>query len=165
MADDNQKPIHGQPALCEHILRSVSSSTVPLQIRPSLITNAGSGLFVLKDVPAGSEIFRSDPLLVVCDSGNKEICDYCLLNKNSSVHPDGRFFDAGERDKIEILACTRCKCAQYCSKVRSRKNSLGSFYRDTTTSDGERLTDKYFSSTRIAKRVPGSLTTSSSAPF
>lgn len=117
MGDDSKKPIHGQPGLCDHILRSASFSAVPLQVGPSAITNAGSGLFVLEKVSAGTEIFRSEPLLLVCDVNNKGICDYCFRNNNSSIHPDGRFFNPGERDEIKILACTRCKSAQYCSKV------------------------------------------------
>lgn len=159
MADDDKKPIHGQPGLCDHILRSVSSSTVPLEIGLSSIANAGSGLFVLNPVPAGSEIFRSDPLLLVCDGNNKGICDYCFRNNNSSVHPDGRFFDPGEKDKIKIMACTRCECAQYCSKVRR----ITSFLNLTICSGSESLTTYCFAA-RIAKPVPGSLITSTSAP-
>lgn len=118
MADD-KKPIHGQSSLCDHLLRSVSSSSVPLRIGLSSITNAGSGLFVGEKVPAGTEIFRSEPLLLVCDDRNKGTCDYCFRDNNSLVHPDGHFFNPGEREDIKTLACTRCKCAQYCSKVRT----------------------------------------------
>lgn len=119
MPNKTGKPIHDQPKLCEHILNGVTTSTVPLRIGPSSIPNAGSGLFVENEVPAGSEIFRSQPLLLVCEGNNNGICDYCLRNNNSSIHPDGRFYEPGERENVKISVCTRCKFTQYCSKVRN----------------------------------------------
>lgn len=117
---EKRKPLHELPKLCDHILRGVADSGAPLRIAASSIPNAGSGLFVVNDVAAGSEIFRSQPLLVVCEGNNRRICDYCFRNLSSSLHPDGRFYLEGERDKVALSACTGCKNVEYCSKVSLR---------------------------------------------
>lgn len=119
MPDQTRKRIHEQPRLCEYILSLVRDSSVPLRIAASSISNAGTGLFAIDDVPAGADIFKSQPLLLVSEGNNSGICDYCFVNKNSSVAPDGRFYmdDGSVREKILISACTGCKNAQYCSKV------------------------------------------------
>lgn len=121
MPDPTKKRIHEQPKLCEYILSLVGESSVPLRIAASSINNAGTGLFAIDDVSAGTDIFRSKPLLVVSEGNNSGICDYCFVNKNSSVAPDGRFYmdDGSVRENIKISLCTGCKNAQYCSKVSS----------------------------------------------
>ncbi|CAN8102477.1 unnamed protein product [Discula destructiva] len=113
---ETRTPLHDQPKLCAHILGSVERSSVPLKIATSSIPKAGSGLFVVTDVVAGSEIFRSQPLVMVCEGNNNGICDYCFRNRNSSVHPDGQFYVTGGPDKVTLAACIRCKNVQYCSK-------------------------------------------------
>lgn len=115
---ENRKPLHEQPKLCAHILSSVEKSSVPLTIDASSIPNAGSGLFVVKDIAAGSDIFRTQPLLMVCEGNSSGICDYCFRNKHSSIHPDGRFNLESESGRFILSACTRCKNVEYCSKVR-----------------------------------------------
>lgn len=118
MPNHTRKRIHEQPELCKYILSLVSGSSAPLQIAASSIPNAGSGLLVVNGVAAGSDIFRSEPLLVVSESSNNGICDYCFLNKESTVSPDGRFYLSGaEKEKITMSACMGCKTAEYCSKV------------------------------------------------
>lgn len=109
--------IHDQRKLCDYILSLVDKSSVPLRIAASLIPNAGSGLFVVSDVVAGADIFTSQPLLLVSEGNNVDVCDYCFLNKNSSVSPESKFFIGPDRDKINISACMACETARYCSKV------------------------------------------------
>lgn len=118
MPDKKKKPIHDQPKLCDYILSRVEGTGLALRIGPSSIPEAGSGLFAVNDIPAGSDIFRSQPLLVVCESALDGICDWCLLNRNSSVHHDSRFYTTEDR-KPELAPCSRCKVAQYCSKVNT----------------------------------------------
>lgn len=111
-----RKALHEQPKLCDHILEGVTHSSVPLRIASSSVPNAGSGLFVVNDVAAGGEIFRSQPLLVVCEGNDLRVCDYCFYNPGSSLHPDGRFSFDG-KDSVTLSACTGCKNVEYCSKV------------------------------------------------
>lgn len=113
---ETRKAIHEQPKLCGHILNGVKDSSVPLQIAASSIAQAGSGLFVINDVAAGSEIFRSRPLLVVCEGNGLRVCDYCFCDPTATVHPDGRFYTDGEK-RVMLSACTGCKNVEYCSKV------------------------------------------------
>ena len=119
MAATRRKPIHEQPKLCDHILSRVSKSGVSLRIGPSLIPEAGSGLFAVNDIPAGTEIFRTSPLLMVAESAHTGICDFCFLNRATSVNRDGRFYSSAEDDvRPEITRCASCRVARYCSKVR-----------------------------------------------
>lgn len=120
MAAPRRKPIHEQPKLCDHILSSVAKSEVSLRIGPSPIPKAGSGLFAVNNIPAGTEIFRSSPLITVAESVYKGICDFCFLNRASSVNPNGRFYGSAEDDvRPEITRCGACRVASYCSKVRA----------------------------------------------
>lgn len=118
MPDKQKKHIHDQPQLCRYILSRVEDCGVALRIGLSSIPEAGSGLFAVNDIPAGSDIFWLQPPLVVCEAARDGICDWCLLNKNSSVHPDGRFYTSVDKRPV-IAPCSRCKVAQYCSKVRT----------------------------------------------
>lgn len=118
MSLEPRKRIHEQPDLCSHILGGITKSDASLRIDASSILGAGSGLFVDGDVKAGSEIFKSQPLLVVCEGNNRGVCDYCFLNRNSSVRPDGRFYVSHEdRANVKLSTCSGCKIAEYCSKV------------------------------------------------
>lgn len=115
---EKRTALHELPKVCAHILDSVKDSGVPLKIAASSIPNAGSGLFVVNDVAAGSEIFRSQPLLMICEGNTTNICDYCFRDQNSSLHPDGWFVSENDPDNVMMAACIRCKLVQYCSKVR-----------------------------------------------
>lgn len=114
-----EKHIHEQPELCDHILSTVEGSSVRLRIAESAIKNAGSGLFAVDDVPAGGEIFRSQPLLIVSEGNNSGLCDYCLASTFSAVAPNGKFYmgDGDEGDRAKLQACLGCHAVQYCSKV------------------------------------------------
>lgn len=119
MAAPRRKPIHEQPKLCDHILSRVSKSDASLRIGQSPIPKAGSGLFAVNDIPAGTEIFRSSPLITVAESVYQGLCDFCFLNRASSVNPNGHFYSSAEDDvRPEITRCSACKVASYCSKVR-----------------------------------------------
>ncbi|KUI68447.1 Histone-lysine N-methyltransferase SMYD3 [Cytospora mali] len=120
MSGNQRKHIHDQPSLCNSILGRIADSGVALRIGPSSIPEAGSGLFAINDIQAGSDIFRSQPFLVVCEASSKGICDWCLMNRNASVHPDGRFYTSDDF-KPNIAPCSRCKVAQYCSKACQSK--------------------------------------------
>lgn len=113
---ESRKALHEQPKLCSYILNGVKNSSIPLKIAASSIAQAGSGLFVTNDVEAGSELFRSRPLLVVCEGNDLRICDYCFCNPTTTVHPDGRFYTDGEK-RVMLSACTGCKNVEYCSKA------------------------------------------------
>lgn len=118
MAAPPRKPIHEQPKLCDHILSRVSKSNVSLRIGPSPISKAGSGLFTVNDIPAGTEIFRTDPLITVSESVHRGICDFCFLNRDTSVNEQGRFYSSTVEDvRPEITRCGACRVARYCSKV------------------------------------------------
>jgi SET and MYND domain-containing protein len=118
MATPHRKPIHQQPKLCDHILSHAAKSGVSLRIGESSIPQAGSGLFAVNDIPAGSEIFHTSPLITVAESAQQGICDFCFLNSCSSVDRNGRFYSNAEDDvRPEITRCGACRVARYCSKV------------------------------------------------
>lgn len=124
MAASRRKPIHQQPKLCDHILSHAAKSDVSLRISESSIPNAGSGLFAVNDIPAGSEIFHTNPLITVAESAHQGICDFCFLNSGSSVNRNGRFYGLAEDDvRPEITRCGACMVARYCSKVSAVKFS------------------------------------------
>ncbi|KAJ4387121.1 hypothetical protein N0V93_007709 [Gnomoniopsis smithogilvyi] len=135
---EKRRPIHTQPKLCDHILRGVANCGVPLRIAASSIPKAGSGLFVINDVAAGSEIFRSQPVLVVCEGNDLRVCDYCFCNPSTRLHPEGRFYSAGEKT-VTLSACTGCKNVEYCSKVGHslRKVQATATFPNTTLSSQE----------------------------
>ncbi|KAH6614323.1 hypothetical protein C7974DRAFT_74191 [Boeremia exigua] len=102
------------------LLDSISAAT-PLQILPSKIKGAGTGLFTTKDVENGEEIFRSCPVVnCVMDGMQKLVCDNCYAYQDSKVIPSGRFRKAGE-PKLEMKACKGCSVCYYCSKTCQRK--------------------------------------------
>ncbi|KAG8167816.1 hypothetical protein KVR01_003505 [Diaporthe batatas] len=122
MEASREKPIHQQPKLCEHILSHASKSAVPLRIGASSIPQAGSGLFAVNHIPAGSEIFRSSPLVVVAESAHQNVCDFCFLNRGSSVNRDGQFYGSIENEERPALTrCGACKVSYYCSKTCQTK--------------------------------------------
>lgn len=124
MTAPREKPIHQQPKLCEHILSHASKSHVPLRIGASSIPQAGSGLFAVNDIPAGSEIFHSSPLIAVAESALQGICDFCFLNSGSSVNRDGHFYGNTDNEpRPEVTRCGACKVPRYCSKVSAHKSS------------------------------------------
>lgn len=124
MAASRRKPIHQQPKLCDHILSHAAKSDVSLRISESSIPNAGSGLFAVNDIPAGSEIFHTNPLITVAESALQGICDFCFLNSGTSVNRNGRFYGSAEDDvRPEITRCGACMVARYCSKVSAVKLS------------------------------------------
>ncbi|POS77476.1 hypothetical protein DHEL01_v204134 [Diaporthe helianthi] len=118
MAASHEKPIHQQPKLCEHILSQASTSGVVLRIGASSIPQAGSGLFALSDIPAGSEIFHSIPLITAAESAHEGTCDFCFYNSGSSINRDGRFYSSNTDDDARpaVTCCGACKVARYCSK-------------------------------------------------
>ncbi|PSR77108.1 hypothetical protein BD289DRAFT_477410 [Coniella lustricola] len=63
MADLPKVPIWQQPDVCKYIIESIDSSTVPLQIKKSSISGAGSGLFTTAAIKAGTDVFWSIPRL------------------------------------------------------------------------------------------------------
>lgn len=117
-----QKPrlqIHERPQLAAFILGKVGKASVPLHIARSRIEDAGSGLFVTKPVWQGQEIFRSHPLILCREAGVDDVCDWCFVNRNGSVHPDGRFYGGEHDERPTISRCAKCKVARYCSQVSS----------------------------------------------
>ena len=109
------KYMHEEPLLSKGILSAVRS-TVPLEIKESTIGSAGSGLFAAEAVDAGTEIFRSQPLVNCRDPRLGHVCDFCFANAKTTVHRDGRFLKADEMP-VTIKGCTGCMVARYCSKV------------------------------------------------
>lgn len=109
-------PIWKQPELYTWILKSVEGSTGILEVHESLIPNAGSGLFTVKELKAGDDVFWSEPALFIPDVGNDAICDYCYADAKSQVHRNGRFIDK-EADKTVTKPCSGCQVVSYCSKV------------------------------------------------
>jgi hypothetical protein len=111
-------PIYENQALCTLLLNSVTAA-VPLQILPSKIAGAGTGLFVTRDVDIGEEIFRSRPVVNCVDTKiQKLVCDYCYNYSESSMHPsEGRFLTPEDPHLKSMMACSGCRVCYYCTKV------------------------------------------------
>ena len=109
--------IHEDQALCTKLLDSVTAA-VPLQILPSKIPGAGTGLFVTRDVDFGEEIFRSCPVVSCVEEGMyKFVCDYCYAYSKSSIRPSGRLLNPEDPKLDDLKACGGCRMCYYCSKV------------------------------------------------
>ncbi|KAM7198110.1 hypothetical protein V8F33_005168 [Rhypophila sp. PSN 637] len=112
--------LHKEPALCNAILRSVTSS-VPLSIRSSSIS-PGSGLFVDQTVEEGREIYRSEPLMSAIDAGNPSFCHYCLRDTSAAA-------ENGSEPLSQAKACMGCRVARFCSK-KCQKDAWAKFHKD-----------------------------------
>lgn len=126
--DDDFEPsrherMHEDEKLCKWNLGRVVS-TVPLQIRSSLICK-GSGLFAAAAIPAGREIYHVVPIMDAISADNSSFCSYCLKDTQEVLGGPSK---ANE----EAKACSSCRAARFCSKVRlsthldSRKQELTS---------------------------------------
>jgi hypothetical protein len=111
----NRPRLHENAALCKGILSTIQAP-VPLKIKASTITSAGSGLFTTGDIDEYTEIFRSNPLVATRATGYTKVCDHCFISSDSEIHPEGRY-QSSEDPKPEIRSCVGCKAARYCSKV------------------------------------------------
>jgi hypothetical protein len=121
--------LHEDQALCKQLLHTIAV-TVPLQILPSKIPGAGTGLFVAKDTEAGEEISRSEPLVKCVDDGKQSVvCDTCYKNHDSTVNPVGRFRTLEDPNPI-MKACSGCKVCYYCSRV-SNNTICSSIYQSS----------------------------------
>jgi SET and MYND domain-containing protein len=112
--DDDFKPsqretMHEDEKLCKWNLGRVVS-TVPLEIRSSFVCN-GSGLFAGAAIPAGREIYHAVPILDAVSADNSSFCSYCLKDTQEVLGGPSK---ANE----EAKACSNCKAARFCSKVR-----------------------------------------------
>jgi hypothetical protein len=110
-----REPIHAQPRLCRGILGRVQTQA-ELEIKESTIPRAGSGLFSASEIHAGEEIFRTGPLVNCRTPSVKDTCDQCFASSKATVHAEGRFITADDRN-LPIKSCSGCRIARYCSHV------------------------------------------------
>lgn len=121
-----REAFHTKPELCKEMLRTVTAFT-PLRIRSSNISK-GSGLFVTKDTNAGSEIYRSEPLMSHIDDGNPSICHYCL-ETTADPFGSGNKTANSNGDSEARKACTGCMVARFCSK-KCQRAAWTKFHKD-----------------------------------
>ena len=110
------RTFHGDAQLCAYILGSIVGS-IPLEIRESDVSLAGSGLFTQEAASEGQEIFRSAPAVECVAEGLADsVCDLCYANTLTKVHPSGRF---RTKDDVvpNMIPCTKCEQCYYCSEV------------------------------------------------
>lgn len=108
--------VHKNGELCKKLLSSVDTAA-SLQILPSTIPGAGSGVFTAGELAAGKEIFRVEPLVNCAMNELLDLtCDFCFYFTRSSLHPSGRFLTESDK-RCEVKACSQCKLVRYCSKV------------------------------------------------
>jgi hypothetical protein len=114
---DDVPAIHKDEELCQYLLNSITTKT-SLQILPSGIHSNGTGLFTKEVIPEGADVFRSQPLIsCLSREHSRNVCDYCLTNSTSKIHPTGHFRKEGESMPL-ISQCAACGVCGYCSKVR-----------------------------------------------
>lgn len=115
MAKHNDGLLFDQAELCQYLLRNINYSP-DLEIRQSLIPGAGSALFTKTDIADGEEVFQSQPLVSTVLDRTQSICEYCLRDGDSRLHPSGRF--RSRHDSLEVFpACEQCGLSKYCSEV------------------------------------------------
>lgn len=111
--------IHEKPFLVKGILQTVKTEFT-LDIRKSEIPGAGSGLFAAGEIPEGSTIFTTDPIVACRHPEAKDGCDLCFFQgKSSALHPSGRFKNADD-PQFEMMKCSGCRVAQYCSRAHQK---------------------------------------------
>jgi hypothetical protein len=71
----------------------------------SRIRNAGYGLFTVRDVNDGEEIFRSEPVNCVDDGMKSRVCDYCYRCPESPILPNSRIRSARDATP-KLKACS-----------------------------------------------------------
>ncbi|KAL1301443.1 hypothetical protein AAFC00_005695 [Neodothiora populina] len=107
--------IRDSPNMCGSLhtyLLTTVDSPFPLDIRLSPIENAGFGVFTLKELPPGFEVFRVIKPLVTAASDPDMVCDNCFLAPDLDIRPAGM-----APDPPPVLhRCARCQCVKYCSK-------------------------------------------------
>ena len=111
------RPIHEDKELCNSFLSKVETA-ITLNILPSSIPGAGSGVFASTDLIAGEEIFRVPDPLVSCteNAATEFICDFCFYFEKSKVDPSGRFLTDNDQSPM-VTVCNGCKLVRYCTKV------------------------------------------------
>ncbi|RYP18823.1 hypothetical protein DL765_003703 [Monosporascus sp. GIB2] len=119
----SQGGFHEDAELCHYLLGGIATMH-SLEIRESEISQAGSGLLAMNDIPEGQEIFRSSPLVeCVVDGVADSVCDWCYTNTLSRVHPSGRFRTKGDAAP-DIESCQDEAWEAYhkheCSELRVR---------------------------------------------
>ncbi|KAL7961371.1 SET domain-containing protein [Trichoderma compactum] len=110
-------PIHKDKALCSYIMSTVQAPEGSLSIQESTLPEAGSGLFINRDLAEGELIFTSVPLVLCAEVGqHMEACDFCFQQRRRVFHPvEDRFLQPGEV-LPPLLICNGCRMYQYCSK-------------------------------------------------
>lgn len=129
-------PIHKDKTLCSYIMSTVQAPEGSLSIKESTLPEAGSGLFINRDLAEGELIFTSVPLVLCAEVGSHmEACDFCFQQRRRVFHPvEDRFLQPGEV-LPPLLICNGCRMYQYCSKV-----STMSFARACSLSSSSSLT-------------------------
>ena len=108
-----QEAFHDNSNLCKYMTGQVISR-VKIAIHSSKLSS-GSGLFIQESLPAGREIYRSEPLFVCVEGGINSICHHCLKDAKGEIHSTGRIREPGEEAQAKL--CMNCKVARFCSKV------------------------------------------------
>jgi hypothetical protein len=119
--DGGRTYLHEDEELCQELLKTISTK-FDLEIRPSTIKGAGSGLFTKVDIPAFVEIYRSDPFLVVPKaSAHQKICNYCYrqcIMSSSCCPSEACLHGNAIPGLVQLTSCPTCFTTSYCSKVR-----------------------------------------------
>ena len=104
----------------EQLLFHSSQCKYRMYIAESEIPDAGLGLFVKEDVPAGKEIFRAPAVVSAVNRVKVNGSDFDLISAkacdNCHAWPNLEHLD---RAPIRLLNCASCHRVQYCSKVDS----------------------------------------------
>ncbi|KAG0645293.1 Histone-lysine N-methyltransferase SMYD3 [Hyphodiscus hymeniophilus] len=109
------RAIYEDQELCKYLL-SNTTAAASLQILASKVHPGGTGVFALRDIADGAEVFRSKPLITSVEMGmHSTVCDYCYASSTGRIHHAGRFRKE-EDDMPAIKLCAQCKLCGYCSK-------------------------------------------------
>lgn len=104
------------------MLKPLAPSAIKMQVevRESDISDAGRGLFALKNFEPGDAVLRLDrPHIAELDMDRmKDTCAWCFL-RDATDPMDRKLSDQQHLPTgfVEIKACTGCKKVRYCSKA------------------------------------------------
>lgn len=90
------------------VTASTSAKLANSRLQVSTSETLGRGLLVIQDIPAGSLLFRTNPLISVLDDSLLEkACSTCFSISKTVDSSVGK----------ELFKCTGCNLIHYCSKV------------------------------------------------
>jgi hypothetical protein len=96
----------------------IEAPSANTRIGGSHITGAERGVFAAKNIPAGVDLFRHEPLVMTVSTEQEgKVCDWCHAVAIPSQYLDAQGYLPADEHIPNVRKCMGCKFVAYCSKV------------------------------------------------